>query len=87
MTNTIPMIEARGSHREVGQQIGRGCRVQIQGMLATLRKDLPSGHSWAEMLEESKRYLEFSRDTYPQYIDELEGIAEAAEARFDDIFL
>jgi isopenicillin-N N-acyltransferase-like protein len=87
MTNTIPMIEARGSHREVGQQIGRGCRVQIQGMLATLRRDLPSGHNWAEMLEESKRYLEFSRDTYPQYIDELEGIAEAAEAPFDEIFL
>jgi isopenicillin-N N-acyltransferase-like protein len=33
------------------------------------------------------RYLEYSREVYPQYIDELEGIAEGADAPFDEIFL
>jgi isopenicillin-N N-acyltransferase like protein len=87
MTNTIPIVEARGSHREVGQQIGRGCQAQIRGMLANLRQDLPKGITWLEMLRESQRYLEFSRSVYPQYIDELEGIAEGADAPFDEIFL
>jgi isopenicillin-N N-acyltransferase-like protein len=81
------MIEARGSHREVGQQIGRGCQSQIERLLANLRTDLPDGVTWTEMLEESKRYLEFSRQVYPQSIDELEGIAEGAEAPFEEIFL
>lgn len=87
MTNTIPIIEARGSHREVGQQIGHGCQAQIQNTLAYLRENLPTGLTWAAMLEESKRYLEFSRVIYPQYVDELEGIAEGADAPFDEIFL
>lgn len=87
MVRCMPLIEARGSHREVGQQIGRGCQPQIQGMLANLREGLPSGVPWTKMLEESKRYLEFSRQVYPQYIDELEGIAEGADAPFDEIFL
>jgi len=81
------MIEARGSHREVGQQIGQGCRAQIRGMLTNLRDHMPNGIAWSEMLQESKRYLEYSREIYPQYIDELEGIAEGAEAPFDEIFL
>jgi isopenicillin-N N-acyltransferase like protein len=87
MASAIPLIEARGSHREVGQQIGQGCRSQIRGMLANLREDLPGGVTWPAMLEKSKRYLEYSREVYPQYIDELTGIAEGADAPFDEIFL
>jgi isopenicillin-N N-acyltransferase like protein len=87
MASAIPLIEARGSHREVGQQIGQGCRSQIRGMLANLREGLPGGVTWPAMLEESKRYLEYSREVYPQYIDEFTGIAEGADAPFDEIFL
>jgi len=87
MTNIIPVIEARGSHREVGQQIGQGCQAQIHTMLAGLRKDLPSGKTWDDMLTESKKYLAFSRQVYPQYVDELEGLAEGAEVPFDEVFL
>jgi len=39
------------------------------------------------MLEQSKLYLAHSRAVYPQYIDELEGIAEGAGAPFDEVFL
>ena len=87
MVSMIPMIEARGSHREVGRQIGQGCQAQIRGMLTNLREDLLEGISWPEMLEESKRYLELSRKVYPQYIEELEGIAEGVDEPFDEIFL
>jgi isopenicillin-N N-acyltransferase-like protein len=87
MTNEIPMIEARGSHREVGQQIGQQSQPRIQKMLELIHKELPDGVTWSEMLQHSKLYLEFSRTVYPQYVEELEGIAEGADAPFDEVFL
>ena len=87
MTKPIPMIEARGSHREVGQKIGQDCHAQIAATLANLRKSLPSGITWAEMLAESQRYLEFSHQVYPQYIVELEGISQGADVPFEEVFL
>jgi isopenicillin-N N-acyltransferase-like protein len=87
MSRTLPMIEARGSHREVGQQIGQACQAQIRGVLTSLHMELPDGVTWPEMLEQSQRYLEFSQEIYPQYVEELEGVAEGAEVPFDEVFL
>jgi isopenicillin-N N-acyltransferase-like protein len=87
MTNEIPIIEARGSHHEVGRQIGQQRQSQIQKMLNLLHDELPERVTWSEMLQHSKLYLEFSRNIYPQYVEELEGIAEGADAPFDEIFL
>ncbi len=56
-------------------------------MLASLREGLPAGVSWDEMLLQSSLYLLHSRAVYPQYVEELEGIAEGAEAPFEEIFL
>jgi len=89
MTNqsTIPVIEVSGSHREVGRQIGKQCQPQIQNMLTHLREDLPIGISWNNMLRQSKINLQHSRAVYPQYVDELEGIAQGANVPFEEIFL
>jgi len=87
MTNTIPLIEASGSHRQVGQQIGVQCREQIRSSLSPLRTDLPGGVTWPEMIKRSERYLVYSRAVYPQYVEELEGIAEGSGVPFEEIFL
>jgi len=88
MSNTpLPIIEARGTHREVGLQIGTQCKDRLQNMFAGLRKDVPKGATWDAMLEQSMLYLEHSRKVYPQYIEELEGIAEGADIPFEDVFL
>jgi hypothetical protein len=70
--NSIPLVEARGTYREVGRQIGTQCKPQIQSMLAHLRKHVPAGFSWEQMLNHSKEYLAPSRTIYPQYVEELE---------------
>ncbi len=85
--NPLPLIEARGSHREVGRQIGEQCRERIQSMLASLRDDLPKGATWEAMLDQSNAYLAPSQKVYPQYIEELEGIAEGAGVPFEEVFL
>jgi len=87
LNNPIPMIEARGTYREVGNQIGAQCKLQIQSMLAYLRENVPAGYSWEQMLNHSKEYLAPSRVVYPKYVEELEGIAEGSGIPFDDIFL
>lgn len=85
--NHLPIIEARGTHREVGRQIGAQCKERIQSMLKTLRNELPSGVTWEAMLDQGKVYLAHSRAVYPHYIEELEGIAEGAEVPFEEVFL
>lgn len=87
MNKQIPMVEARGTHRAVGQQIGQACQAGIRSTLAGLRDDLPAGVAWEQMLAQSRSYLEFSRKIYPQYVDELEGIAEGAGVPFENVFL
>jgi isopenicillin-N N-acyltransferase-like protein len=82
------MIEARGgTYREVGKQIGAQVKPQIQSMLAYLREHVPAGFTWAQMRSHSQEYLAPSRAIYPQYIEELEGVAAGAEVSFEDIFI
>ena len=85
MSQSIPVIEARGTYREVGQQIGEKAKTQIGSMLSHLQEDLPQGVSWGDMLVGSRLYFEQSRITYPQYIEELVGIAEGAGVPFEDV--
>jgi len=87
MTKQIPIVEARGTHLEVGRQIGLACKSGIQKTLTGLRDDLPAGITLEQMLQKSKLYLAYSKQVYPQYVEELEGIAEGAVVPFEEIFL
>jgi isopenicillin-N N-acyltransferase-like protein len=83
----IPMIELRGTHREVGRQIGERMKATLQRMLPEMKKDLPPGVTWDDMLRQGQLYLAHSRAAYPQYVEELEGIAEGADLPFEELFL
>ena len=86
-SNSIPLLEVRGSHREVGWRIGQVMKSQIQSMLTGLPDDLPPGISWEELLYQGSLYLAHTRAVYPQYVAELEGVAEGAETPFNEVFL
>ncbi|HMV29049.1 MAG TPA: hypothetical protein PKE23_06655, partial [Anaerolineales bacterium] len=83
----IPVIEARGTYREVGKQIGEQCKPQIARMMSQLHESLPPGKTWEMLVNESRIYQTHSRAVYPQYMDELEGIAEGADVPFDELFI
>src|SRR5574341_174947 len=83
----IPVIEACGTHREVGNEIGRQSARLIQDRFASRRNRIPAGATWDKMLEQSRLYLDFSRAVYPHYLEELEGIAEGAQVPFEEVFL
>jgi isopenicillin-N N-acyltransferase-like protein len=81
------LIEASGTHRQVGRQIGERLKPQLQRILARQRESLPPGVSWKDMLLKGWLCLAHSRAAYPQYVEELEGIAEASGLPFEEIFL
>jgi len=60
---------------------------QLQRIVVQMREGLPAGASWEDMLGRSRLYLVHSRAIYPQFVEELEGIAAGAEIPFDEVFL
>lgn len=83
----IETVKASGSHYQVGLQIGAQCRRQIVHSLQQLRQHLPLGKNYQRMLEASQPYLNATKQVFPQYIEELKGLAEGAEVPFEDVFL
>jgi len=87
-----PIIRVSGSHREMGCQIGEACREQVQRSVQNGRELIGNTEAileldWDGALIQARKYLPFAQERYPQYIDELLGIAEGANVLFDDLFV
>ena len=88
MSTSIPFIEARGTHREVGRQIGEAARDLVAQGLATYQERflLLAGFGYEEALERSAGYLRPAEDYVPQAVDQLRGLAEGANVSFEHLF-
>lgn len=84
---SIAVVDASGTHRQVGQQIGENCKPAVQRQMSEMRQGLPAGVTWEQLMQTAQVFLAHSRAAYPQYIEELAGIAEAAEVPFEELFL
>jgi len=85
-----PIIQVSGSHREMGRQIGESRRANVQRSLENARKMLKEAYnelelSWEGAQIQARKYLPFAQERYPQYVDEIQGIAEGANVSFDDL--
>lgn len=85
-----PLVEVSGSHREMGCQIGEARREQVQHSIENARVLIQQsygtlGLSWEGAQIQSRKYLPFAEEQYPQYVDEMRGIAEGANIAFDDL--
>ncbi len=82
------VIEAAGSHREVGRQVGEAGRdIVAWGLDAyASRFQSLSGLSFSEAVERARAFLRPAEEYAPQAVDQLRGIAEAANVPFDHLF-
>lgn len=85
-----PLIEISGSHREMGCQFGEAAREQVQHSVSNARILLDAAYDTLELTWEgaqiqARKYLPFAEERYPQYVDELRGMAEGANVPFDEI--
>ncbi|MBN1180181.1 MAG: hypothetical protein JXD18_13300 [Anaerolineae bacterium] len=84
--NTLPVVDVKGSHRQVGRQVGEAMQETIRRILERTWASPPEGKSRAEMLEAAQRFLAHTRPVYPQYVEEISGIAEAIDRPLEEVF-
>lgn len=85
----IEEYHARGTHFEVGQAIGRRFSAQIHSGLRDypfLQKIL-AYHRTPEGQSRYRALLDVNRERYPDYLDELEGLARGADLPFEELLL
>jgi isopenicillin-N N-acyltransferase-like protein len=86
----LPLVQVSGTHREMGRQIGEAVSKQVKHNIENARTLLESAYEQLELTWEgaqiqSRKYLPFAQERYPQYVEELMGIAEGAGVTFDDV--
>jgi isopenicillin-N N-acyltransferase like protein len=81
------IIEATGTHREVGRQIGEAGRdVVAWGIDAyAARFEGLAGFGFTEAVERARAYLRVAEDYVPQAVDQLRGLAEGANVPFEHL--
>jgi len=88
--NPPPLVRVSGTHREMGRQIGEACKKQVQHGVENGRSLVADAYqqlelTWAGAQIQARKYLPFAQERYPQYVEELMGIAEGAEVGFEDL--
>jgi isopenicillin-N N-acyltransferase-like protein len=88
--NPPPLVRVSGTHHEMGRQIGEACRKQVTHSIESAGQLLVESYSQLELTWEGARiqahkYLPFAQAHYPQYVEEMAGIAEGANVAFDDV--
>jgi isopenicillin-N N-acyltransferase-like protein len=86
----IPLIDIYGSHHQMGCQFGEACRTQVQNSIQNAHQLVADAYenlqlTWEGASIQARKYIPFAEERYPQYIDEMRGIAEGAQVSFDDV--
>ncbi|XP_066265880.1 beta-alanyl-dopamine/carcinine hydrolase-like [Branchiostoma lanceolatum] len=86
----LRILHVTGTHREIGLQVGRTFRRQIQDFLQKYDKFRTLLLPFLDSTEGRKvyeGYLKVAQSVYPQYMEEVQGTAEGAEVSFEHLFL
>lgn|SRR5574341_298377 len=88
----LKMVKVKGTHRQIGQQIGEQCKTEIHRMLDVYRNTFEIAYddlqlTWDEAILQSRKYYPFTEEFMPQYVEELDGMAETSGADFDELMV
>jgi len=88
--NPPPFIKLKGSHREMGRQLGEACSPQVKHSIENARILIDSTYNvleltWEGAQMQARKYIPFAQERYPQYVEEIMGVAEGAGVLFDDL--
>ncbi len=89
-TRILPIIRVSGSHRQIGQQIGEACRDKVKHSIEDARKLIDDAYDslqldWEGAKIQARKYMPFAEEQYPQYVDEMHGIAEGSNTPYDEV--
>jgi isopenicillin-N N-acyltransferase-like protein len=89
----LPIVYVTGSHYDMGWQIGIDRREVIGQMLDVYRRYFDEEGErvgiadWDEAILHARKYLPFAEESVPQYVEELQGVAEGAGVDFNDLLV
>lgn len=87
----IQVVDASGTHHRIGFAIGREVSHHIERMIANYKRLLENTPeiklTWTRAIVQARKYLPFVVEYFPQYVDELRGIAEGSGADFEDLLV
>ena len=88
-TKTLPIIDVKGDPSRRGREQGEGARALIHKAIGRYREILPSicQCSWEGVVRRARSFLPPTQETFPDFIQELEGIAEGAQVPLEDIWV
>jgi isopenicillin-N N-acyltransferase-like protein len=81
---TIPIrvVHAKGSHYDVGRQIGTELKANLVEDVEGMKKD----DDWEKFRAEADLFLQYSKKYVPEYVAEVQGAADAAGLELEDLF-
>jgi len=85
-----PLICVSGTHREIGRQIGAACTEQIRHSIQNANILMEQAKdslelSWKGAQIQASKYVPFAQELYPQYVEEMVGMAEGANVAVEDL--
>jgi isopenicillin-N N-acyltransferase-like protein len=89
-TDTIPIIELnQADPKKRGQAYGKAARGRIAEILAVYREIIRrvTGETWEETVVRGAPFIQKAAEFAPDLVEEIQGIAEGANRKFEDIFL
>jgi len=84
----LQVVEVSGKPYDMGRQAGRKCAPKARAYRKTIAESIKyyTGMSWEHAVGQSKLYLPYAKEFYPDYIEELEGYADGAGIAFQEAF-
>ncbi len=84
----VPIIEVRGGPRERGRQQGEAARAEALRAMERYREILPQAVdlSWEAGQREARKYLPYGEEVFPEFVEEVRGIAEGSGLSFDEVW-
>lgn len=89
-----PVVDLKGSPREIGRQLGEARRATVRMMLLEVKSNLiaarvpfGTGMSESELIDEVRRYIPTLEAKAPAVADELRGIAEGAGFSVEEAYM
>lgn len=84
----IPVVRAKGTNYEIGFAHGSLAKKQVNITLANLKESTKTtiGFDWSVCQKIASAFLSVVKKEVPEYLDEIQGIADGSGNSFEDIF-
>ena len=82
------IVEASGSHYEMGFKLGEQCKDLAESMMEDMRTRIKAaGLTWDRAVSNARKHLPFAEEFDSEYVEWVRGYAEGSGLKFEDLFV